>query len=197
MSEVPGETPDETPGETPGGAARGSATADGPLSVRALGPNDVEAYRALRLEALRYSPEAFSSSFEEEAERPLERFAERLAPGGDARVYGAFLGGALVGMTGFYRDAQRKGRHKGWVWGVYVQPAARGRRVGRALLDAVLAHARAVPGLLQVQLGVSVGNAPASALYAACGFVQYGVEPRALVVDGRPYDEALLVLHLD
>lgn len=87
-------------------------------------------------------------------------------------------------------------RHKGSIWGVYVAPEGRGQGLGRALLDATLARARALPGLELILLGVVTENTAALALYRACGFVTYGVEPRALRVAGRAYDEALLALQL-
>ncbi|HZX68945.1 MAG TPA: GNAT family N-acetyltransferase [Candidatus Elarobacter sp.] len=50
-----------------------------------------------------------------------------------------------------------------------VEPAARGRGVGRALLDAAEAHARA-EGLPHMSLMVTDENAPARALYDGAGY---------------------------
>lgn len=79
---------------------------------------------------------------------------------------------------------------------MYVVPAARGTGLARPLLEAAIAHARQQPDLRQLQLGVTVGNAPALHLYPSLGFVEYGREPAALCVDGRYYDEILMQLEL-
>jgi RimJ/RimL family protein N-acetyltransferase len=76
---------------------------------------------------------------------------------------------------------------------MYVAPPVRRAGVGRALVAAVLARARAMPGLRQVLLGVEAGNAPARALYEAFGFEAFGYERDALIVDGVAYDEVHMV----
>jgi ribosomal protein S18 acetylase RimI-like enzyme len=58
-----------------------------------------------------------------------------------------------------------------------VQPDARGRGVGRALLDAVVALA-ATLGCCKVTLEVLEGNALAQALYVRAGFAPYGLDPQ-------------------
>lgn len=60
---------------------------------------------------------------------------------------------------------------------VAVARAARRLGVGRALLDAALARARAA-GAARVLLEVRAGNVAARALYAALGFTAFHVRPR-------------------
>jgi hypothetical protein len=50
---------------------------------------------------------------------------------------------------------------------------------------AVLDQARARPGVRLVQLMVTDGNEAAQSLYAACGFVPFGIEPLAVSVGDR------------
>ena len=80
-----------------------------------------------------------------------------------------------------------KRAHKGHLWGMYVRPAARGTGLARQLVEAVLEYARERVEL--VQLSVIAGNVAAQRLYGALGFVAYGLEERALKVDGRYFDE--------
>ena len=161
--------------------------------VRELTPEDAEAYRPLRLEALQSAPSAFASSFEEEADRDLDVVRERLRGGPDRANFGAFLDARLVGTSAIFRMPRLKERHKAYLVGMYVAPAARRTGVGRALVAAVLDRARAMPGLRQVLLGVEAGNAPARALYEGFGFEPFGYERAALVVDGAAYDEVHMV----
>jgi ribosomal protein S18 acetylase RimI-like enzyme len=167
------------------------------VTVRRLEPEDAEAFRAIRLEGLRLHPEAFGATLEEEQALDLAEFARRLAPPPPGAVFGAFEAGALHGIAGLirYADAARL-RHKATVWGMHVLPEARARGLGKALLAALAAHARA-SGVELLQLGVAADNAPARALYAGAGYVPFGLEPAALRLGpGRYVDEVLMALDL-
>lgn len=163
--------------------------------LSSLEANDVADYRAIRLAALKDSPDAFGSTYEAEAGLATEAFAERLAT---TIVLGAYAGtgsdARIVGMVGFKQQTIAKLAHKGFLWGFYVAPAARGRGVGLALVDRIVA---AATGLVQ-QLTLSVvrGNDAALALYERCGFETYGVEPRALKSTTGYADEVLMVRFL-
>lgn len=166
--------------------------------IRILTADDAAAYQALRLRGLRESPAAFGSTYESEVDIPLSDVAERLARGTGREdvMFGAFDddGGALVGLAGLRRQNGPKSRHRAGVWGMYVAPEARGHGVGRALMDALIAHARTLPGLERLTLGVEGGNQAARALYHAVGFVTYGIEPQAYKLDGEYWDSELMSL---
>ena len=168
------------------------------MIIRKLTPADVDAYQALRLGGLRESPAAFGSTWEEEVERPLEAVAERLRGEADSVVFGAFdEDGTLLGMGGVHREGKRKTRHRAGIWGMYVVPEARGCGIGRAVLQALVDHARTMDGVDRLELGVEAGNSGARALYAAFGFVTYGVHPDAYRADGRSWDAELMAMPLD
>lgn len=165
--------------------------------IRPLTKADAAAYRALRLEGLRLTPDAFSAAYEDEILRSDEDFARRIPDAPPSAIFGAFRDGALVAMTGFLVHAGRKERHKGMIWGVYVSPAGRGQGLAKRLLQAAVNRARTVEGLEILQLGVGVMNEAAKAVYAAAGFEVYGVERKALkLADGCYVDEELRMLEL-
>ena len=155
--------------------------------IRRLRPDDAALYREVRLEALRCSPEAFSSTFETEAAQALAWFAERLA---GSAVFGAFGGGELLGIASFYTQPDRKEAHKGMLAGMYVRPAARRAGIGRKLVDAILRHACLHVEL--IELAVVSENVVALRLYASLGFVEYGIERNGLKDGGRYYDCVLM-----
>ncbi|GMO12979.1 MULTISPECIES: GNAT family N-acetyltransferase [Bradyrhizobium] len=160
--------------------------------IRLLTPADAALYRTIRLEALATHPEAFTSTFEREREKPLAWFEERLAI---SDVFGAFVAGELVGTAGFRREDGAKTAHKAVLWGMYVRPQARKTGTGRLLVDAVAAHAAS--RVEQLQLVVVSENLPALRLYTAAGFVEYGRGVNALKQDGRYYDEVMMALFFD
>jgi len=167
------------------------------IAIRPLQAADATAYRTLRLAALAAHPTAFAATVEEEIDVPLATVAERLAPRERAVVLGAFDDTRLVGLTGVHRESWRKLAHKAHLWGVYVDPAVRGRGAGRQLLDAAIMQASRMPGVRQLTLGVNAQNHLALALYEAVGFVRFGLEPGFLLVDGVLHDEIHMVRFLD
>jgi ribosomal protein S18 acetylase RimI-like enzyme len=160
-------------------------------TIRQLTADDAAIYRDIRLEGLRNAPTAFGSSYEAESATSLAEFADRLAHG---HVIGAWVGGTLSGVAGFYINQGVKAAHRGNIWGVYVRPEARRLGLARALMTEIISHARTQ--VEQVHLCVVTDNASALALYEHFGFSIYGTEPRSLFVDGRYYDEHLMVLRL-
>jgi RimJ/RimL family protein N-acetyltransferase len=167
--------------------------------IRPLEAADTAAFQALRLRGLRESPEAFGSTYEEEAGVPVGEVAARLArgAGGEDVVFGAVDGeGVLVGVAGLRRDSHRKARHRAHVWGMYVAPEARGRGLGRALLESLIAHARTLTGVERLTLSVVPENHAARSLYLRLGFVAYGLEPEAYCLDGEYWDSEHMALVL-
>ena len=161
--------------------------------IRRLCPDDAAAYQALRLEGLLESPTAFGASYAVEAGRTLSEIEARLQTAADATVsvFGAFADGRLAGIGALARTTTEKVAHNATVGGMYVSPAFRGRRIGPALLDAVITHARTFAHLRNLRLCVNATNAAAIRLYQSRGFTRYGLEPEALCVDGIFYDDEL------
>ena len=158
------------------------------VAIRPFRPDEAALYREIRLEGLRMHPEAFGSAFEQEEARPLDFFRERLETN---VIFAGFLGEEPLGTAGFTVQAGVKRAHKGMLWGMYVRPAARGTGLARLLVETVLAHARERVEL--IELSVVAENRVAYRLYASLGFEPYGLERRALKIDGRYWDEALMV----
>jgi ribosomal protein S18 acetylase RimI-like enzyme len=165
------------------------------MSVRILNSADAAAFRELRLRALKEHAEAFTSSYEEEVRKPLAATEERLGAG-DNTFWGAFVDGGLQGMVGLSREVRMKNRHKGHVVAMYVAPQFRRRGLARALLQAVIEHAREEEELEQLVLTVTRTNQAASELYRAAGFTTFGVEPRAIKLAGEYFDKEHMILFL-
>ena len=161
--------------------------------IRRLTERDAEAWRALRLQALKDHPEAFATAYEEWADRDLADFAARLAGWVEPEaLFGLFVAGALEGSAGFVVKQGLKERHKGSMVAVYLRPHLRGGGLGGALVQRVIDHARERVDLLQA--GVAHTNAVAKRTYFDLGFKTYGVEPASIRVDGVDHDEELIWL---
>jgi len=133
------------------------------------------------LSAYAAAADAFTSTPEERAIEPESWWRSRIAdPNGLSVAFGAFDGHELVGTVTLEFASKPKIRHKAHLAAMFVQESVRGCGVGRALVQAALAAARERPGVKVVTLTVTEGNASAVALYGACGFKAYGVEPMAI-----------------
>ncbi len=167
------------------------------MEIRRLVEAEWEQYRAIRLEALINDPEAFGADLAEATARLPEHWINRLKPNENSFLLGAWAGQRLVGMVGFRREDGLKDRHKGTLYSMYVTPTYRRGGTGRLLVNGVLAQARQMEGLIQVNLMVVAENEPAVRLYESLGFKTYGREPRALKSGDRFWDELLMVHFLD
>jgi ribosomal protein S18 acetylase RimI-like enzyme len=151
-----------------------------------------QAWRDVRLEAVRLHPEAFGGSFEEEKQSSEEDWRRGLRQR-TALAYREH--GAISGIAVYAQAAAMKVRHRANLYSMYVRPQARGRGAGGALVQAVLSEARG--RVLQVHVNVVTTNDRARRLYERHGFTIYGTEPRALRVEDSFYDEYLMVCRLD
>ena len=167
------------------------------MLIRRLTPTDAQAFQAFRLAALQEAPSAFGSSYEEEKDFPASIIEGRLALKTDRGPFGAFVDGNLIGLVALGRENMNKLSHKALVWGMYVLPEFRGKGVARALLAEVLALARSIPEVTQVNLAVNASNSVAIRLYESAGFKKFGCEPNALCINGKYHDEVHMHLPIN
>lgn len=160
------------------------------IHLRRLTAADVALYRDFRIAALRATPSAFTSSWAEEAARPLSWSLQRLEAN---FILGAFDGDRLCGTAGLSVPARVQERHKALLFGMAVAASHGGRGIGRLLVDDLLGRAAAMPHVTQVTLSVTAGNPAAERLYRGCGFTVYGREPRAVCIGGEFFDKLLMV----
>lgn len=137
---------------------------------------------------------AWSPGSAPDRERDPSFFREQ--HGGPDGFLVAELDDAVVGYVALHpAGSLATHTHVRTIDGLGVLPAARGRGVGRALVEAAVARARE-QGATKVTLRVLATNPSAKRLYERCGFVVEGVLVGEFVIDGSPVDDVWMARHL-
>ena len=139
------------------------------VTVCQLAADEWRAYRAIRLAMLQESPNAFGRTPDEAASFDEQQWMQRLT---DSVVFLARVGGTPAGSVMFSEHGVTDAGDCS-LYGMWVDPAFRQAGVGRALVQAVVAQARAA-GKRRVVLHVVGDNRSAMALYEREGFVATG-----------------------
>lgn len=166
------------------------------MEIRVLTDRDAAKYWYLRLESLQKEPFAFGKSAEEHEATTIENLAARLREMPPDFTLGAFEDEDLIGMATFIRENGRKDRHKGRIYGVYVNVKHRRKKIGRALIEELLKRVREDSSLEQILISVTTRQEAARQLYRSFGFQPFGIEPRALKIGTEYVDEEHMVLPL-
>ena len=146
------------------------------LRIVALGAGDASAYNAFLSEGVVAHPDTLRISAADIVRWPFSTDAT------DENVTFAATDAesAWLGVVTVEREGGRdKRRHIAWIVRMVVDDRASGKGVGRALLRAAVARARAMPGVAKVNLTVAAHNTHALHLYASEGFREFAREPDA------------------
>jgi GNAT superfamily N-acetyltransferase len=141
---------------------------DGELVVRRTTSDDWAALRAIRLEALADTPDAYGSTYEGTVEFSARRWKVMAS---ESRYWLAERDGDVLGMVSGGFNDQHPGTY--WLYGMYVSPAARGSDAAPRLVEAVSAWAKD-DGAGELYLHVTTSVERARAFYQKMGFVETG-----------------------
>ena len=134
--------------------------------VRETVAADWQAWRDIRLQALRDAPDAFGSTYGEQMRLGEAHWRQRVTGGGLFLAWIPEVSASQpAGMAGGYQAAPGVVE----LISMFVRPQARGRSVGEALIDAVTGWARERDAA-SVHLWVTETNKHARLLYERHGF---------------------------
>ena len=151
------------------------------MLISLLTAADAVVYRELMLEAYVLASDAFTSTAEERAAEPESWWVKRIAhPLGLSAAFGVRDGTELLGAVALEYSAKPKTKHSVLLIGMYVREQARGKGLGKALLQAAVRHAEAREETKVITLAVTEGNTAAVHLYLSAGFRAWGLEPMAI-----------------
>jgi ribosomal protein S18 acetylase RimI-like enzyme len=142
---------------------------DADVEIRPARPGDARAFHAF------WTAIVAEGRFvrTEEVHEPAGAFRKRFRHRSDREIHLlAFDGPRLVGHVTVQREQHPVTRHVGSL-AIAVAADARGRGIGRRLMDEAIAWSTSV-GIEKLVLSVYPHNDAAIALYRACGFVEEG-----------------------
>mgnify|MGYP001827314612 CR=1 FL=1 len=163
------------------------------MTVRRLGPEDLEAFRSIRLEALRLEPENYASHYDDWVSLSDDQWRARLD---DVIAVAAFDTDQPIGVMAVKQERSPKMRHRGMLVMVYLRKSYRGAGIAREILDHLGRHSIA-EGMLQLELHVNAANRTAIRFYEKAGFETIGKLPRAAREGDDFIDDLLMVKPLD
>ena len=134
------------------------------MDIHLLAADEGLRLRSIRRRALDYPPDAFGSTYEEAAARPLELWLKQLQ---EIATFIAVKNGEDIGVVRSANDEQDP--EIAWLISMWVAPEARGQGVSDALIDTAIEHVR-LSGASRLLLEVGNHNHPAIALYTRKGF---------------------------
>jgi RimJ/RimL family protein N-acetyltransferase len=165
--------------------------------IRRLVVEDAEAFSHLRREVTADNPVPMGLSLDEELSRPIEGFRSQLSSPLPNAVFGAFVAGELVATAAVSRPSHfTSSGHKMVMWGVFTSPRFRRRGLSRLVVEQTIRHAL-VSGAVRINLLVYVPNEAALTLYSSLGFIECGLEPEAVHLNGQYFDGAHMSLRLE
>lgn len=164
------------------------------VTVRTLGEDDWEAFRAIRLAALADAPDAFAADADEE--RGYDEDFWRLRLRRSVRLVaedGSESAGEPLGIVSLGEGKDEEGR-VAEIFGLWVAPQARGTGVATRLVEASAARARQ-DGRSHVSYWVGTDNGRAVAFASGIGFRPTDFR-RPMRVADRDEEEIAMVLPL-
>ncbi len=148
-------------------------------------------YKDLRIFAVQESPEAFSTTVEEEKNKSEDWWMDRLQDDyskTNRKMLFAEVDGKLVGMVGMHFHALEKAKHIGEIVSVYVLPEYRSKGIARKLLEGIIQFGQEKAHIRKVALEVTITQEAAAKLYESLGFRTVGILKDEIKIGDRYLD---------
>ena len=135
-------------------------------TIRCFLPEEVAAYKVMRLEALQTEPGMFGSNYAREAGFTDAQWLDRII-NPKVACMGLYCDGELIGITGIITDTEQP--ELGHLVQSYIRKAYRGKGLTNILYKARIDWAQE-HGIKRIEVGHRANNAPSIAATLKAGF---------------------------
>ncbi|MBD3280731.1 GNAT family N-acetyltransferase [Candidatus Dojkabacteria bacterium] len=161
-----------------------------------LDVTDWSIYRELRLQALKESPLAFTSTLHESLDKVADYWRGHLDSKNSVMLF-AKERGKLVGTVAAVFNDKKRLSHIAEIAGNYVRKEHRGKGIGSMLMEGIIEEIKDRKKILKINLKVAKTQDAAIGLYEKFSFLKVGVQKKELSYDGKYYDLVLMEKLLD
>ena len=144
-----------------------------PYVIRALGVGDLNAFREMRLRALREHTGFFGVHPDEAAASP-DSYWEETLDGRGKQVFGLFDGARMIGITAVFTDREDPSGQTAVLAMSYILPEYRGRKLSRLLYQARIDWAKAQPPFKRIVVSHRADNESSRRANQTFGFEHVG-----------------------
>lgn len=162
------------------------------MQIRPLTSHDWEAFRDLRLIALKTDPAMFGSTYEREAAYDELTWRDRVSRRGK-EMFGLYDGERMIGLTGIITDSELDGGRTGVLVASFIVPEYRGRGLSAMFFDARFKWAREQEYITKLVAGVRATNGPSQKAIESHGFKEVQRFHRPDGTDGEQIDYQLML----
>jgi len=160
------------------------------IEYRILNIKDIDDYKSIRLELLKGNPANFGSSFEEESQFDNVMWERRLN-NKNATSIAAYYEEEIVGICVVVKNPRLKMKHVAHLNSMYVKLNQRRLGISKGLLNCAFELLQGSEVEL-MNLSVVEQNANAIALYKSFGFIENGIDQKAIKHQGVYYNLILM-----
>lgn len=163
------------------------------IEYKSLSKEDWVMHKEIRLEALKFAPTAFSSSYEESLAISEKGWRERST---ENAIF-AIADGKPVGLIYAIVNPRKKISHVANIFGFYVSNKFRGQGIGSKLMEKAIKKIKVNPDVIKINLGVISDQDSAVRLYENFGFKKVGCLSKELQINGKFFDQLAMELFFE